>query len=127
MRHPLIGHPANGSICIFSSTSTHVVADVTGYVLNDQDPLPVGGRYNALTQPHRLVDTRNVSTLAAGETRHVPVAGTGGVPSTGVLGAVFNVTALNAPGGGYLTAYPCSTTPPVASTLNYAGADIVPT
>jgi hypothetical protein len=122
----LIGHPANGTICIFASTATHVIADVTGYLLNDQEPYPSGGKYNALTQPQRLVDTRNVATLAAGETRRVPVAGVAGVPASNVNGAVLNVTALNAPSAGYLTVFPCGTAAPVASSVNYERDATVP-
>ena len=88
----LVGHPQNGKICIFSSARTHVIADVTGYVLNAQEPFTPGGRYNALTQPRRLLDSRTEVALAAGETRRVPVLGVGGVPASGVSGAVLNAT-----------------------------------
>lgn len=122
----LVAHPGLGTICIFSSASVHVIADVTGYVLNDQDPLPTGGRYNSLPTPARLLDSRNGARLAAGETRAVRVLGAGGVPGVGVSAAVLNVTAVGAAGPGYLTAFPCGTEPPNASMVNYADAAPVP-
>lgn len=76
--------------------------------------------------PDRLLDTRNGggSRLAAGTTTRVSVADAPGVPG-GAVGAVLNVTAVNAVGRGFSTVFPCEESRPTASNLNYvAGKNV---
>ena len=40
--------------------------------------------------------------------------------------AVLNVTAVGAQGAGFLTVFPCGTSRPLASSVNYATGDTVP-
>jgi hypothetical protein len=79
--------------------------------------------------PARLLDTRpGASTVdgkqsggglvPAGSTLVLTVAGRGGVPSNAAA-AVLNVTAEGAAGTGFITVYPCGTTRPLASSLNF--------
>jgi hypothetical protein len=89
--------------------------------------------------PARLVETRSgagettidrqlegIGERPAGSTLEVPVLGRGGVPSVSV-GAVFlNVTAVFPAASGYLTVYPCGTTRPLASNVNYTAGQVVP-
>ena len=85
--------------------------------------------------PARLLDTRPGATTidgqgAGGDLRDadtataVQVTGRGGVPIDATAVAL-NVTVTGAQGTGYITAYPCGSSPPTASNLNYqAGSTI---
>ena len=79
--------------------------------------------------PARLLDTRpNVETtdgkfqaagkVQAGTTTNIQITGRGNVP-TGAVGAELNLTAIQTEERGFATLYPCTDTPPTASTLNY--------
>jgi hypothetical protein len=71
------------------------------------------------------VDTRRPEgslggpALSAGTTRVFGLGGSCGLPATARAGA-FNVTVAGATTGGFLTAYPTGSSPPVASTINFA-------
>lgn len=109
-----------GTVCIYASVGTHVVADVTGYT-------PGGSDYASL-KPARVLDTREdretgdgdfagIGRLAAGDVVELDVLGRNGVPSSGVGAVVLNVTMIRPDGNGFITTYPCETRP-VASTMN---------
>lgn len=119
---------ADGTVCIEAGVSAaDVVVDVTAWSA-------ASDAYTSLV-PARLLDTRpplspTVGTTIDGasqgqgvlepDTRLVlPVAGRGGVPADAVAVAI-NLTATEAAGPGYVTAWPCDADEPVASTLNYA-------
>jgi hypothetical protein len=104
-------------VCFYASETTHLLADLAGYYeLN-------GGDGFTPSRPVRLFDTRRTSKLAATSTfefdlsKYVPV---------GATSVVFNLTATEASGSGYITAYPCGPTPPLASNLNVSTGQTVP-
>lgn len=118
-----------GSVCLYTSAEAHYALDVSGYV-------PPGSNFATL-DPGRLLDTRtgdDITTidgvgigggrvLAAG-TIEVPVTGRGGVP-VGASSALVNLATVAPSGRGFATLYPCTDTPPNASSLNYeASANI---
>lgn len=117
-----------GRVCVYSSAATDVVVDVNGFV-------PVGGALTGV-DPARLADSRSGQAtvdaqqagggrLAADAVFEVDVANRGGVPADAA--AVFlNVTAVNPAAAGYLTVYPCGTTRPTASNVNYVTGEVVP-
>ena len=122
------GLSAEGTVCLYVGTSpVNLIADVSSY-------FPAETGYHPVT-PARLLDTRaGESTIdgaqlgaglaTAGSTLVVPVAGRGGVPA-GAASVVLNVTAVGGQGFGFVTAYPCGTTRPLASNLNFvAGAPV---
>jgi hypothetical protein len=139
----LSGTPAAAGI----STVTFEVTDNNGFegtmalavaVLNDP------GVYVPLT-PTRICDTRanNPSglsgpgaqcngsgnagkTLSAGGTLGINVAGSFGVPASGVTAVVLNVTEAGAGGGGYFTLFPTGAGRPTASDLNFTANHAVP-
>jgi uncharacterized protein (DUF1501 family) len=81
--------------------------------------------------PVRILDSRigmntAKSPMAPASTRSVQVTGRGGVPTTGVMAAVLNITAVNSTMPSFFTVWPAGTTRPNASTLNVAGGDVVP-
>lgn len=101
---------AAGNICFYNSNGVNVIWDQLGY---DPDV--------ASHTPVRKVDTRmNGTRLAAGETLTVPTGASPGIAVGGTL------TAVNAAGKGWLTAFPCGATVPTASNVNFTAAgDIV--
>ena len=117
----------NGKVCVYTSTASHVVVDVSGY-------LPTGADYNALT-PTRIADTRPgqpvafpavKARLAAGAVLQVPVEGVAGVPKSQFGTTVaLSVTAVDSLGGGHLRVFPCGSAVPLASNVNYvAGRNV---
>ncbi|MER5635756.1 right-handed parallel beta-helix repeat-containing protein [Kitasatospora sp. NPDC002227] len=102
-------HHGNGGV--------HVIADIAGYYG------PSGSVYHAMN-PNRILDTRNgtggtAGAVRAGGTVDLKVAGTKGVPATGVEAAVLNVTVTAPTNSGYLSVYPHGQTRPTVSSLNW--------
>ena len=108
-----------GTVCIYTDATTHVIADVVGYV----DTVP---RYTPLT-PARYADTRNQPTFddtfrntgqrAGGTVWEIPIAGRGNVPTTATA-ATINLTVTGATTNGWAAAYPCGDLP-ATSSINY--------
>ena len=120
----------DGTVCIYTQTPTHLLVDLTGFY-------PFGASFSAV-QPARLLETRIGAEFATVDgqfvgigrrpglsTTEVKVAGRGGVPVDASSVAV-NVTAINPSLVGFITVYPCGDAIPVASTLNFDAASIVP-
>jgi len=105
-----------GNVCISTYAQAHIIADLSGYYA-------AGDVGFVAMFPARLKDTRQSTRVAAGGTVSVPVAGVA-MPSDAV-GAVFNITVVDAAGGGYVTAYACDSPPPLASNLNYVKGQTV--
>jgi hypothetical protein len=55
---------------------------------------------------------------------HLQVTGAGPVPASGVSAVVLNLTGVDAPAAGYVTAWPSGTERPLASNLNLAAGDV---
>ncbi|CAN5457120.1 hypothetical protein BH23ACT3_BH23ACT3_16340 [soil metagenome] len=106
----------NGTVCLYSSVATDLIADVAGFFDADSGYLPL--------VPARLLDTRGVGVLAD-STAQLPVAGRGGVPADAAA-VVLNATAVNAQEPGFVTAFPCGTPVPEASNLNYTAGQTIP-
>ena len=53
------------------------------------------------------------------------VAGRAGVPAD-ASAVMWNVTAVNPSGNGYITVFPSGTSQPLASNLNYRSGDVIP-
>jgi uncharacterized protein YkwD len=100
-----------GRICLRLANGTaHLIVDLYGVILP-------GHGYTA-SGPTRIVDTRvgqGGSSLSASVPRAQAVSGN----------ELWNVTVVYATGVGYLSVYPCGTTPS-SSTLNYSGAAAIP-
>ncbi len=120
---------ADGTVSLFTSAATHLIADVTGY-------LPTTSSFVGL-QPARLLDTRpgyatidgqqaGVGIVAAGNSTKLVVAGRAGLPVTGVGSVVLNATVVNPQGPGYITVWPSDLSQPNASNLNYTQGGVVP-
>jgi hypothetical protein len=107
---------ADGTVCLFTSQSTDLIADLAGFH-------PAGSSYVA-TGAERLLDTRTGTKPAAGTTLTLQVSGKGTpqVPAD-AKAAYLNVTSTNSAGNGYVTVYPCGTPRPLASSSNTALAE----
>jgi alpha-tubulin suppressor-like RCC1 family protein len=111
----------DGKVCLFVSATTDLTVDLVGSI----DPSTT----YAVESPARLLETRpGQSTvdgefelgaaLSTGDEIELDVAGRAGVEND-ASAAVLNITAVNPSGVGYLTAWPCGTTRPTASSLNF--------
>ncbi|MCU1392124.1 MAG: hypothetical protein JWM34_552 [Ilumatobacteraceae bacterium] len=119
---------AGGKVCVFTSQQLQLVVDVNG-------SFPPQSTVVALN-PARLLDTRAsgstvdglqqaTGSVTAGSTTTLQVAGRAGVPGD-ARAVVLNVTVTEPAAAGYATVYPCGTTPPTASNLNYAPGQTIP-
>jgi hypothetical protein len=96
-----------------SAGPVDLIADVTGYYSAGSN-----GAYMALT-PARLFDTRTTSPIGKGGTLSIDIdLADNSIPST-ATGFIFNLTATQPTGSGFITAYPYSAAVPNASNLNY--------
>ena len=116
---------AGGQISFYNGFGTvDVVLDMEGYVGVPTAVPPPAGLYNPVV-PNRVLDTRlgmgaPAAQVCAGQTISVKIAGTPGVPTTGVAAVVLNVTVTRtvvAPSS--LTVYPTGTGRPLTSNLNF--------
>ncbi|MFK7917957.1 MAG: HYR domain-containing protein [Ilumatobacter sp.] len=111
---------AAGRVCLYSSTPTDLVADLTGFAAAPDGITAV--------EPARLLDTRRTGRtvddrasgdgrLAAADEIELDVLGRGGVPDAEVGSVVLNVTMIRPDGNGFVTVYPCGDRP-LASSMN---------
>lgn len=112
-----------GAVCVFTQSGAHIAVDVLGVFEADAPYLPV--------LPTRVLETRSdvgqvgyVGTRpTAGQVVEVDVVGrsAGRVPSD-ARAVVLSLTATNPAGAGFVTAWPCGSPRPLASSLNLAGS-----
>jgi subtilisin family serine protease len=123
----------DGAICVTVHGRTDIIIDLNGGFVTPSTFVA--------TAPTRVIDTRTgtggipIGRLDDTTTLRVPMNGRAGLPTSGLTAVSLNITATTtvAPTtGGYITAFPCGTTPPNVSTLNFttgqtiANAAIVP-
>ncbi len=126
---------------IYTTSTTHLVADVVGYYAR---PLALGALSSDLVYtpvtPCRIMDTRNAGAdagiLTAGSTRsflgwYDSYTLQGGennncnlLQSTDNAALVVNFTAVNPSSAGYITAYPSDAAKPLAATLNFGAGEV---
>ena len=116
-----------GTVCLYvKGATTDLITDVTGW-------FPAASGFDGVT-PARLLDTRagtstidgaqiGAGAVTSGTTITLPVAGRGGVPAD-ASAVVLNVTSANATDSGFVTVYPCDTTLPLASNVNFTSGTI---
>ena len=121
---------SDGSICLFNSSATDLVIDVSGY-------FPRAATTFVAVQPGRLLETRTgpgfstvdgafsgVGVRGAGSTTQLTVTGRAGVPF-GSTSASLSVTVTNARAAGFVTVYPCLQSQPPTASVNFtAGANV---
>jgi alpha-tubulin suppressor-like RCC1 family protein len=116
-----------GSVCVFVEQTTEIILDVTGYAASSTlKPVDPGRLFDTRPSGQTVDGVGAGGGVVAGETFvKVQVAGRGGVPA-GARFAALSVVSVNGRGRGFLTVYPCTATPPLASTLNYEAGQNVP-
>lgn len=103
---------ADGTFCVFSSTTTHLAVDLFGTYAPG-----VGDRFEPVA-PERLFDSRPTGArLAAGTITRVPVVRMGGAP-VGATAAALTLHSTGASESGWATVYPCSAEVPQVSNIN---------
>ena len=119
-------NPAQGEVCFYSQSPTHLLADVNGW-------FAAGASFTSVT-PSRVFDTRpgegglrvvSKTKVGGGYVLRVKLTDLPGVvPATGVGAVSMNVTVAQPDGGGYVTVFPCGVRP-LASSLNYVPGQTV--
>ncbi len=121
----MVGLDAGGDLCVFVDRSADVIVDITGWYGDDPSttgiPVAVSGSPLRELAARRLADSRDgtggwTTRFASGEIRSLRLLDAVAVGATAVQLEVIAVDATNA---GYLTAYPCGTTPPTTSVVNF--------
>ena len=112
----------DGAINLFTQRGTHLLADVAGYFTDETASSSGSGLFVAVP-PRRVGDTRSgpgpLGYVARRGSITLSVAGAGGIPDDGsAAAAVVNLTATEAGGAGYVTAWPAGTALPLASNVN---------
>ncbi len=107
-----------GVLCAFADVDTDLVLDVAGW------GVAAGGAPDALGlttfTPQRLLDSR--STSGPGQNFRVIVPTPSGPLRSGQA-AVMNITVTDQSSAGFVTAWPCDQTMPLASNLNYQAGE----
>lgn len=101
-----------------ASGSVDAVFDVQGWI--SAAGSAGAGRFQALAQPQRLLDTRVTGQhLGPQATLAVPVLGHGGLPGSGISAIVVNLMAVAGSTSSYLSAFPSGGDRPLVSNLNF--------
>ncbi|MGD9998598.1 MAG: hypothetical protein AB7L17_03390 [Ilumatobacteraceae bacterium] len=122
---------ADGRVCFFSNTPTHILADLNGY-------FPENSGFTTVS-PKRVFDTRvgqspdallgGVKNQIGGSVQLVaPMTNLGGgavTPASGVSAVSINVTVTNPVASGFVTVYPCGTEIPFVSSVNFVAGQTV--
>ncbi len=103
---------ADGSFCVFSNTTTELVIDMTG---SFAPAAPAG--YEPINAQRRFDSRTGGAPLAAGTVVRVPIRGSGAGAADSTAASI-TIHALDAVRGGFVTAWPCDSERPWASSAN---------
>ena len=107
----------DGMICVYRLSPVDVIIDVTGYVAAGSAVNPVAA--------FRALDTRQTSPGSPDTQKGVRLQLGGSQVPAGARAVIANVTATEAQGAGFVTAYPCSAGDQGTSNVNFtANVDI---
>ena len=95
---------ADGSFCIFANVATNIIVDLQGSFADSPSPTTSGLGFE-LVAPTRVLDTRTRS-VASIQPGTITKVNTG--VAAGTTSVLVNVTMVNAPWPGYITADKCS-------------------
>ncbi|MGW6705334.1 peptidoglycan recognition protein family protein [Streptomyces sp. NPDC054956] len=117
----------DGKVSFYNNDgSVDLIADITGYFTSAGT-----GSTHVNIGPKRLMDTRAglgvpQAKVGAQGVVTLAVAGTNGIPASGVTAVVLNVTATNPTSSSYVAVYPSGTTRSSASNLNFTAGQTIP-
>lgn len=103
---------SGGQVCVLAQYALDLVMDVAGWWLP-------GGESEFVADQQRLWDTRTQGGGAAGSVLTIDLAPLAAARND-VTGVSVNLTATGAAGAGFLTAYDCATSLPLASNVNFS-------
>jgi hypothetical protein len=111
---------AAGTVCFYTVATTHLIVDV------EATYSPGSGTGELFwMQPTRMFDSRGLhAKVVAGSIVQLSVAGADGVP-TNAIAVALNVTIDSPDTGGYVTVFPCGSTVPYASNVNFGTGQTV--
>jgi hypothetical protein len=116
----------DGKVSLYNNAGfIHLIADVQGWYASPS-AAPAGLSTYTPVAPVRALDTRDGTgtggvpgRIGPGGTVVLPLAGTHGIPASGVSAVVLNVTAVDHFGpDNFVTVYPAAAARPLASNLN---------
>ncbi|MGZ4790662.1 MAG: fibronectin type III domain-containing protein [Ilumatobacteraceae bacterium] len=110
-----------GKVCLYTLAATDLIVDLNAF-------FPNGSTYSSLN-PARLLETRSnlltidgqdngIGARTADSVTELQITGRAGVPGNAAA-AVLNVTVTEAQGAGFVTVFPCGSSRPNASSLDY--------
>ena len=113
---------ADGNVCVYTSNAVDLIIDVSGIFVADST--------FAVMTPERLLDSRPDGLTVDGADAQIgyrrpasitPVhaAGRPGIPLD-ASAVVLNVTVVDALGAGYVNVFPCGSSVPLSSNVNYS-------
>jgi hypothetical protein len=128
-----VGLSPSGSFNIFTTTTTQLVVDITGYYSSQMNNVTGQGLlFNSLGSPLRLLDTRPGESgcylpgapMAGGTTytQQTQSACTNLTPTARAL--IGNATIVDPSAAGYLTFWPSNVTQPLIATSNYTQSQV---
>ena len=95
----------SGAVDVYSSSGTHVLADVAGWFTDETHAASGTGLFVPVA-PERLLDTRKGSKPGDGGQVQLTPMGSAGIPTSGVSSVVLNVTATQPVAGGFVQVLP---------------------
>ncbi len=110
----------NQTVCFYSPVPVHLIVDHTGWI-------SAGPAVIQPVAPTRLLDTRDgtgewLGRLGAGQTIDIDLNKVVGLPS-GVSAVQLNLTAADGAATGFASVFPCGSSVPLASSINYERSD----
>ncbi len=122
-----VGLTPQGTVAVYfaggSGNTIDFIIDVTGYFL----PGTAGAGYNDYG-PQRFMDSRKglgvPVRFVAGHHQTVQIAGVNGLPSSGIVAVVGNITVVRPTVAAYVYLGPNPTDAPTSSTINFPRSDI---
>lgn len=117
----------DGTVSIYTSTGSHIVVDVTGYITGTTAPATATGLFVPIVTG-RAFDSRTTNAPFAMATTHsiqltgltAPLPVVPAIAGGTVSALSINLTAADEVGSGYLSAYPTGGNAPATSSLNYS-------
>lgn len=111
---------SDGSVDIVTESPCDVVVDLAGVYRPTGGSFVRAGRFRALAEVQRVIDTRGRAKPRSGETVRIDLSALAATdPKLGdAIAVVANLTSVQSTNGGYLTVYPFGESRPNASVLN---------
>lgn len=91
-----------------ASAPVDLIVDVEGWTATGASPTGTG--YSALANPVRAIDTRSLPAYDAGQSVTYQIGGTNGIPASGAVAIVADITVTGQTGLGWIDAQPAGAT-----------------